>query len=215
MEGPRRLREYGGEAELKEKVESPAPLKSATQIGRERAALGNAAGLANTAEIADPAERARALERSSPASRGSARERRSSCSAVCGKAAAPTLERLLARRTQLLPLDLVDAFVAVAPDEAGPALTRRLEGELPFWRERAPTLDGDWISDRDLSEHYSYVFDLLRGLDRLRCDDCSRVVWETRDLWTSPPLDREGRGHVDVSGDRVLREILARKTAAK
>jgi hypothetical protein len=155
------------------------------------------ASLERAAAVKDPAARAEALEPFTAHEVYLASEAAFEGLRGCGRAALPTLRRLLLDETKLkMHEQVIETMSEIGGEDVGEELTRVVGEELTFWKATAPGLSKDWWNHfnvpetEDLRDRYSKLYAALLGLKKLKHAGSYAVVAELRDYWRSlPQLD--------------------------
>jgi hypothetical protein len=199
--GPSLLVEYGkSEAEVKQLF---------SKVDDEHAALARAAA------VKDPSARAEALEPFAAHEFYFLRQAVFDALRDCGRAALPTLRRMLRDETKLTTHgDVIEALAEVGGDDVGEELTRVVGEELAFWKTTAPGLKRGWWNEfkdtepSNLADRYMRLYAALGGLKKLRHEGAYAVVAELRDFWRSWPQldDPSGLNQMSEVCDEILGE---------
>ena len=86
--------------------------------------------------------------------------------------------------------ELIGALVRADGENIGQDLTRRLQGELTFWRATGPSLAQGWWNEdprrnAPLRQHYMQTFQLVLGIEKTHYSPALNTVLELRDFWRS------------------------------
>jgi len=174
--------------------------------------------LTRAAAIADLAQRANLLRPFVDSKHWYARRMAFAELGKSGPAALPVLRTLLADDAHLPQHTYVVTALGQAGGAAvGPELTKLVETETAFWREKAPKLESGWwngtgITRADvepLRNRYGRLLSELRALKQLKYDGCRTAVVNLRDFWRSLPQleDRSGLNQMSETCDEVLKSL--------
>jgi hypothetical protein len=155
------------------------------------------ASFERAAAVKDPAARAEALEPFTTHELFLASEAAFEGLRGCGRAALPTLRRLLRDETKLKTHEqVIETLAEIGGDDVGEELARVVGEELSFWKATAPRLSEGWWNQmnvpetEDLRDRYSKLYAALVALKKLKHARAYAVVAELRDYWRSlPQLD--------------------------
>lgn len=180
-----------------------------SEVDEEHAALERAAA------VKDPAARAEALEPFTARELYLSRLAAFEALRGCGRAALPTLRRMLGDETRMKThAEVVETMTEVGGADVGEELTRLVGEELAFWKAKGPGLKRGWWNEVDeteagnLRDRHMRLYAALRGLKKLRHEGSHAVVAELRDFWRSWPQldDPGGLNQLSEACDEILRD---------